>query len=38
MKTGDWYDGEWKDDKANGKGRYRSPRGTLDDGNWKDDL
>ena len=31
------YEGEWLDDKANGKGKYTHIDGTTYDGEWKND-
>ena len=33
--SGAEYDGEWKDDKCHGFGRYTFPDGTFYEGNWK---
>jgi hypothetical protein len=35
---GDIYEGEWANDKANGKGTYRHQNGATYNGEWKDDL
>jgi len=35
---GDVYEGEWKDDKANGYGIYVHVNGARYEGNWKNDL
>ena len=35
---GDVYEGEWVDDKANGKGKYFHANGANYDGEWKNDL
>ena len=35
---GSKYDGEWKDDKRNGKGINSYPDESIYDGEWKDDL
>mmetsp|Transcript_19471 Transcript_19471/g.33104 ORF Transcript_19471/g.33104 Transcript_19471/m.33104 type:complete len:84 (-) Transcript_19471:6-257(-) len=35
---GSKYDGEWKDDKKNGRGVYTYPDGSKYDGEWKDDI
>jgi len=34
---GDIYEGEWRDDKANGKGNYMHANGAKYQGDWKDD-
>ena len=34
---GDVYEGEWKDDKANGKGTYTHANGARYQGDWRDD-
>ena len=34
---GDIYEGEWLDDKANGKGTYYHINGAKYEGEWKDD-
>ena len=31
------YDGYWKDNKANGRGRLIHPNGDAYEGEWKDD-
>ena len=33
---GSKYEGDWKNDKANGKGRYVHANGSVYTGNWKD--
>ena len=35
---GDEFEGEWKDDKANGYGVYVHINGAKYEGNWKDDI
>lgn len=35
---GDIFDGEWKDDKANGFGTYTHVNGAKYSGFWMDDL
>ena len=35
---GDVYNGEWLNDKANGKGKYIHLSGANYEGDWKDDL
>lgn len=30
--------GEWKEDKANGRGKYIHKNGSIYDGEWKDDF
>ena len=35
---GDYYEGDWKDDKACGKGVYFHTNGAKYDGEWVDDL
>ena len=39
VKTDDTteYEGEWKDDKAHGTGRYTHANGATYEGEWKDD-
>ena len=37
MKNGNIYDGDWKDDVRNGKGKYTWINGDIYDGDWKDD-
>lgn len=37
-RDGDFYEGDWKDDQANGYGIYSSPDGTQYEGEWKNDL
>ena len=34
---GDQYDGEWKDDKAHGKGRFTHADGNTYEGEWQAD-
>jgi len=34
---GDIYEGDWLDDKANGKGTYTHANGAKYVGQWKDD-
>ena len=34
---GDVYDGEWKNDKANGKGTYIHVNGAKYEGDWEND-
>lgn len=34
---GDVYEGEWKDDKANGHGIYTHAEGSRYEGQWLDD-
>ena len=34
--NGNKYDGEWKDDKKNGRGVYTFANGNKYDGEWKD--
>jgi hypothetical protein len=36
-ENGDVYEGELKDDKRNGKGKFVCKTGTLYEGDWKDD-
>jgi hypothetical protein len=31
------YQGEWKDDKKHGKGKYTYASGNVYEGEWKDD-
>ena len=35
---GDYYEGDWVDDKANGKGMYFHFEGARYEGDWVDDL
>jgi len=35
---GDVYEGEWRDDKASGKGVYRHYNGAKYEGEWHDDY
>ena len=35
--NGDVYDGEWKDDKKQGQGKYTWASGDIYDGDWLDD-
>ncbi len=35
---GSFYDGEWKRDKSNGKGRLISANGNYYEGDWVDNL
>ena len=35
---GDVFDGEWRDDKANGYGVYMYVNGVKYEGYWKEDL
>ena len=37
MVNGDVYDGEYKDDKRNGRGKHTYANGDVYDGEWKDD-
>ena len=37
LKDGSMYEGWWRDNKANGKGRLIHADGDIYDGNWKDD-
>ena len=37
FKNGDKYDGEWRNDKSNGKGKYWTAAGDFYDGYWQDD-
>ena len=34
--NGDVYEGNWKDGKKNGKGKYTYTDGTVYEGDWKD--
>lgn len=34
---GDIYQGDWRDDKANGIGKYMHYDGAVYEGEWKDD-
>jgi hypothetical protein len=34
---GNIYEGEWKDDKRNGRGKYTKVNGNVYEGEWKDD-
>ena len=36
--NGDVYDGEWRDDKCNGKGIMDYANGDRYDGNWKNNM
>lgn len=36
--TGDFYDGEFKSDRAEGKGAYYSHDGNVYIGEWKNDM
>ena len=38
FRNGDRYEGEWSNDKANGKGRYEHQDGDVYEGFWKDDM
>ena len=38
FKNGDRYEGEWDNDKANGKGKFWHADGDYYEGEWKDDL
>jgi len=35
---GDVFEGQWKDDKANGPGVYKHVNGAKYEGEWRDDL
>ena len=36
--TGDHYEGDWNDDKANGHGVFSNLEGYKYEGNWVDDC
>jgi hypothetical protein len=36
--NGDIYEGDWKDDKADGKGLFIDTNGAKYEGDWVDDM
>ena len=34
---GDFYEGDWKDDKTHGKGKYVEDNGSMYEGDWQKD-
>jgi hypothetical protein len=37
FSTGEYYEGDFQNDKANGQGVFKDLKGGCYEGNWKDD-
>ena len=38
LANGESYEGDWKDDKRNGRGVVKLANGDTYEGDWKDDI